>query len=89
MIKFCTLLLAGSFITVASIAQTASILGFSPAAAEIQLTAEKKFDAGLSAKNVDQFIKEMSAVPHYVGSAADEANAKYILNKFKTRSRCF
>jgi N-acetylated-alpha-linked acidic dipeptidase len=77
------LLLAGSFITVASIAQTNAILGFSPAAAEIQLAAEKKFDAGLNAKNVDQFIKEMSAVPHYVGSAADEANAKYILNKFK------
>jgi N-acetylated-alpha-linked acidic dipeptidase len=77
------LLLAGSFITVASTAQTNAILGFSPAAAEIQLAAEKKFDAGLNAKNVDQFIKEMSAVPHYVGSAADEANAKYILNKFK------
>jgi N-acetylated-alpha-linked acidic dipeptidase len=77
------LLLAGSFIRVASTAQTNAILGFSPAAAEIQLAAEKKFDAGLNAKNVDQFIKEMSAVPHYVGSAADEANAKYILNKFK------
>lgn len=82
--KYCTLLLAGSFITISSIAQTSSILGFSPAAAQTQLAAEKKFDANLSAKNIDQLIKEMSAVPHYVGSVGDEANAKYILNKFKS-----
>ena len=80
--KYCTLLLAGSFIVVTSIAQTSSILGFSPSAAETQLAAEKKFDANLHAKNIDLLIKEMSAVPHYVGSAGDEANAKYILNKF-------
>lgn len=82
--KYCTLLLAGSFITISSIAQNSSILGFSPAAAQTQLAAEKKFDANLSAKNIDQLIKEMSAVPHYVGSVGDEANAKYILNKFKS-----
>ena len=80
--KYCTLLLAGSFIVVTSIAQTSSILGFSPSAAETQLAAEKKFDANLHARNIDLLIKEMSAVPHYVGSAGDEANAKYILNKF-------
>ena len=80
--KYCTLLLAGSFIVVTSIAQTSSILGFSPSAAETQLAAEKKFDANLNARNIDLLIKEMSAVPHYVGSAGDEANAKYILNKF-------
>ncbi len=82
--KYCALLLAASFIAVASIAQTSAILGFSPAAAEAQLTAEKKFDANLSAKNIDLFIKELSAVPHHVGSPGDEADAKYILNKFKS-----
>lgn len=82
--KYCSLLLAGSFIVVVSIAQTSTILGFSQTAAEGQLTSEKKFDANLSAKNIDQFIKELSAVPHHVGSPGDEANAKYILNKFKS-----
>ena len=82
--KYSTLLLAGSFIAVASMAQSTLILGFSPAAAGAQLTTEKKFDGNLSAKNVDLFIKEMSAVPHHVGSPGDEANAKYILDKFKS-----
>ena len=82
--KYCTLLLAGCFFRVAVEAQTSAILGFSPTAAAIQLATEKKFDANLRAKNIDLFIKELSAVPHHVGSAGDEANAKYILNKFKS-----
>ena len=82
--KYCTLLLAGCFFRVAIVAQTSAILGFSPTAAAIQLATEKKFDANLRAKNIDLFIKELSAVPHHVGSAGDEANAKYILNKFKS-----
>ena len=82
--KYYTLLLAGCFVAVASMAQSTSILGFSPAAAGAQLSAEKMFDGNLSARNIDVFIKEMSAVPHHVGSPGDEANAKYILNKFKS-----
>lgn len=82
--KYCILLLAGSFTVVSALAQTSTILGFSSTSSETQLTIEKKFDANLSAKNIDQLIKELSAVPHYVGSAGDEANAKYILNKFKS-----
>ena len=82
--KYCTLLLAGCFFRVAVVAQTSAILGFSPTDAAIQLATEKKFDANLRAKNIDLFIKELSAVPHHVGSAGDEANAKYILNKFKS-----
>ncbi len=82
--KYCILLLAGSFTIVSALSQTSTILGFSPTSSETQLSTEKKFDANLSAKNIDQLIKEMSAVPHYVGSAGDEANAKYILNKFKS-----
>jgi N-acetylated-alpha-linked acidic dipeptidase len=82
--KYCTLMLVGIFIAVASMAQSTSILGFSPAAAAAQLSAEKIYDGNLAAKNIDVLIKEMSAVPHHVGSPGDEANAKYILNKFKS-----
>lgn len=72
------------FLSATSFSQTSPVLGFSKAAADMQLFAEKKFDANLNAKNVDQFIKELSAVPHHVGSPGGEADAKYILNKFKS-----
>ena len=80
--KYAALLIAFSVISFFSFAQTNTILGFSSSAAEAQLAAEKKFDASLSAKNIDQLVKELSAEPHHVGSPGDEANAKYILNKF-------
>ncbi len=82
--KICVLLFAGSFIIVAAMAQTNTILGFSPTAAAAELNAEKNFDASLDAKNIGLLIKQMSAVPHHVGSTGDEANAQFILNKFKS-----
>ncbi|MEP7142272.1 MAG: transferrin receptor-like dimerization domain-containing protein [Ferruginibacter sp.] len=73
-----------SVILMASFAQTtSSILGFGKTEADTQLTMEKKFDTNLNAKNVDKYIKELSAVPHHVGSPGDKANAEYILDKFK------
>ena len=80
--KYVVLFIAFSVISFFSIAQTNTILGFSTSAAEAQLAVEKKFDASLSAKNIDQLVKELSAEPHHVGSPGDAANAKYILNKF-------
>ena len=76
-----------SFATLCSgllLAQSPLITGFSKAAAEAQLANEKKFDANLQAKNVDMYIKDLSARPHHVGSAAGKAYADYILNKFKS-----
>ena len=34
-----------------------------------------KFDASLNANNIDKLIKDLSAAPHHVGSAANAANA--------------
>ena len=64
--------------------QTSPLLGFSKSAAEAQLATEKKFDANLRAKNVDQYIKDLSARPHHLGSATGKVYADYILNKFKS-----
>ena len=75
---------AATLLSVAVIAQPSPILGFSKAAADKQLSTEKKFDGNLNAKNVDQFIKDLSAVPHHVASPGGDANAAYILNKFKS-----
>ncbi len=82
--KNISLLFFFSLITFISLAQNTSLSGFGKAAAEVQMATEKKFDASLNANNIDKFIKDLSAVPHHVGSAADAANAQYILNKFKS-----
>jgi N-acetylated-alpha-linked acidic dipeptidase len=76
-------LFASLSLSIAAGAQS-PVLGFSKEAAEAQLATEKKFDALLNAKNVDQLIKDLSAVPHHLGSPGDAANIQYIAEKFKS-----
>ncbi|MEO5682658.1 MAG: M28 family metallopeptidase [Chitinophagaceae bacterium] len=64
--------------------QTKPLMGFTEAASKQQVATEQKFDAALSAKNVDLYIKEMSARPHHIGSPGGKAVAEYILNHFKS-----
>ncbi|MEN9568943.1 MAG: hypothetical protein RL172_174 [Bacteroidota bacterium] len=63
-------------------AQT-NVAGFSNNSAADQLAAEKKFDALLNAKNIDEYIKRMSATPHHVASPGGEAVTAYITDNFK------
>ncbi len=65
-------------------AQNKPLIGFSESASRQQTATEKQFDGNLRAKNVDQYIKEMSARPHHVGSAGGKAVAEYILDHFKS-----
>ncbi len=65
-------------------AQSKPILGFSDASSKQQLSNEQKFDSYLSNKNVEQYLKDMSARPHHVGSPGGKAVADYILNHFKS-----
>lgn len=67
----------------AAYAQSASMQVMSKPVTDARIANEKRFDAALSANNVGQYIKEMSAVPHHVGSPGGKANAEYILEKFK------
>ena len=78
------LLLPITFCCMASYAQPSPVAGFGRGAASAQLAAEKKFDELLDAKNVDQYIKDLSSQPHHLSSPGDEANATYIADKFKS-----
>ncbi|MEO5594060.1 MAG: M28 family metallopeptidase [Chitinophagaceae bacterium] len=80
LIFFCAVyLIAGK-----AIAQTKPLMGFTDQSSKQQVATEQKFDAALSAKNVDQYIKDMSARPHHIGSPGGKVVAEYILNHFKS-----
>jgi N-acetylated-alpha-linked acidic dipeptidase len=61
-----------------------SITGFGTKAAIQQQKTEQQFDALLSAERIGQTIKELSAVPHHVGSPGGKAVAENILAKFRS-----
>jgi len=58
-----------------------SLLGFKSSDNEIKT--EKAFDAQLSAKRVGEHIKQLSSVPHHVGSAGGKMVASEIAKVFK------
>ncbi len=60
-----------------------SITGFSAANAKQQFTIEKQFDQNLNAAHIGSTIKQLSSVPHHLGSPGGKAVADTIYNRFK------
>lgn len=71
-------------VSVCAFAQNKSLIGFSPAAAEAHAQAETKFDSYLKAKNIDDWIKRLSARPHHVGSPYGKDNAEFMVSLFRS-----
>jgi N-acetylated-alpha-linked acidic dipeptidase len=61
-----------------------SILGFKEKSAANQMKLEKTFDSKLSSQNLDQWMKQLSAQPHYVGTAYGKQNAEWMVEQFKS-----
>ncbi len=70
--------------SVCAAAQNKALIGFSPAAAEAHGQAEAKFDSYLKTKNIDDWIKRLSAHPHHVGSPYGKDNAEFMLSLFRS-----
>lgn len=83
--SFSFILLSGAII----LAQTGNVpsqtlLGFSQENSSKQKQLESRFDAGLKAENLRQWMKRLSARPHHVGSPYDKENAEFILSLYKS-----
>jgi N-acetylated-alpha-linked acidic dipeptidase len=61
-----------------------SPLGYDSPAAGAQRDWEQKFQDGISADNIRENMRRLSARPHNVGSPYDKDNAEWILGKFKS-----
>ena len=72
------------FMLQSAIPQTNQIHGFFQKNVDDQLKVESSFDNKLSAENVGETMKKLSAQPHHLGSPGSKANAEYILNQFKS-----
>ena len=81
-------IIVGSFLVMLGMYQPVlaqkSITGFTDKTGTDQKQLEQKFDALLSAQRIGQTIKELSAVPHHVGSPGGKAVAENILAKYKS-----
>ena len=60
-----------------------SFLGYSASSSAREADWEEKFRAEISASNVRENMRRLSARPHHVGSPYDKDNAEWILARFK------
>lgn len=72
------LLLAGNVAFAHSAEQ--NIIGFDQADSATQRQAEARLDADIDAKQMDEWLKKMSYVPHHLGSPASKETAEYVAN---------
>ena len=61
-----------------------SIIGFETDQVGQQKALEAEFDTMLSADNLDQWMKFMSAEPHYLGTEYGRKNAEWMVKQFKS-----
>lgn len=60
-----------------------ALLGYGAPASAQESGWERKFQAGISADNIRETMRRLSARPHHVGSPYDKENAEWILARFK------
>jgi N-acetylated-alpha-linked acidic dipeptidase len=65
-------------------APATALLGFTATSAASELALEQRFDAGLSANDLRDWLKRLSSEPNHVGSPHDKANAEYIRDQFQS-----
>jgi N-acetylated-alpha-linked acidic dipeptidase len=61
-----------------------SLRGYSEASARTQVEWEARMRAIPDPERLRQYMKQLSAEPHHVGSAYDRQNAEYMLNLFRS-----
>ncbi len=60
-----------------------ALLGYAAAGVAPERALERKFQETVSAANIRENMRRLSARPHHVGSPYDKDNAEWILGKFK------
>ncbi len=71
------------FILLSTFAQAQKITGFFEKNLQDQLNLENSFDKNLSAENIGETMKILSAYPHHLSSPGSKKNAEFILSQFK------
>lgn len=64
-------------------APSTGLLGFTATGSATQRALEQRFDAQLSADEMRDWLKRLSAEPNQVGSPHDKANAEFLLSLYK------
>ena len=68
----------------ANIAVADQLLGFDEASSDAQHNIETQLDASIDAKEMDEWLRLLSTMPHHAGSLAGKENAEFIAELLKS-----
>jgi len=74
-------------LTLASLAASTnepSMVGFDREGAGRQITLESRFDVAIKRENLREWMKQLTAHPHHLGSPYDKENAEFIAAQFRS-----
>jgi len=60
------------------------LLGFTPAASERQLEAERRLDGMVDPANLESWMERMTRAPFYVGAPYNRENAEWVAERFRS-----
>ncbi|HEV7499490.1 MAG TPA: folate hydrolase, partial [Vicinamibacteria bacterium] len=61
-----------------------SLLGFSEDHARAERALEQRFDSGLRADDLKEWMRRLSARPHHLGSPYGKENAEFLASLFRS-----
>ncbi|HVZ25292.1 MAG TPA: M28 family peptidase, partial [Sediminibacterium sp.] len=76
-------LLTGLAVGLSAMTKAQTLTGFSPAHAEAQQQLEKRFDGLMHADSIGNRIRDLSSVPHHIGSPGGKVVAEKILADYR------
>ncbi|MDQ3131693.1 MAG: M28 family peptidase [Acidobacteriota bacterium] len=83
-VRFFLLVISAVSVFAQSIPNDKTLSGFSASNSVAQKSLEAKFDASLKKENLRDWMKKLSARPHFVGSPYGKENAEFMLALFKS-----
>lgn len=77
-------LASAAFAAADSVGPSPDLIGFAPSAVAAQQALEKRFDGQLSADEMREWLKRMSAGANHVGAPHNKENAEFTLQQFRS-----
>ena len=82
--RYISILLSVSLLSISQLFAADPILGFDVSKSQLQRQLEREFDQNINKDEMDKWLKDLSIVPHHVGSVASRDVAEYVAKEFES-----
>ena len=82
--RYISILISLILLNISQLFAADPILGFDSSESQLQRQLEREFDQNINKDEMDKWLKDLSIVPHHVGSVASRDVAEYVAKEFES-----